>query len=93
MGLYKEETQGGVPITYHRIYSLLHIVGHQTIIVVKSYPSLESRIAEKDPDTGMGIWSYQKQYDLPYTASMNISAAYDWLKQQERFQDAEDVFE
>lgn len=91
MALYKEIKQDdGVITSYHRILFIRQMINHHTSIAVLSYVNDEARSDEKEAVIAQ---PYQKSttYELPYDENMTVSEAYEWLKTQPQFEDAEDV--
>ena len=87
----------GIELEYHRIAMLNIEVNQQMTILVRSYPSESARDKEKDYESGKLTDTNALPYNVgtylhfPYDKTMNIEKAYDFLKTQDRFKDAEDV--
>ena len=91
MALYKSIRQDdGVTTNYHRILYLHTTTNCQNSIAVLSYVDDSSREDEK---ANVVAQPYQKAitYETAYDPTMNISAAYDWLKTLPQFEGAEDA--
>lgn len=77
-----------IPLSYHRISTIYQEVNLETRIRYKSYISHEDRIAEM-----AGEDVFTEEADIPVDGpprSMTVNEAYEWLKSQPEFEDAED---
>lgn len=93
----------GITLSYHRIAMIKIDLNQQVTILVESYPDEKSRDYEKDYAAGKikgepvfpytrGEYHHFGYTDYPELFSGNVvNAAYEWLKQQPDFVDAEDV--
>lgn len=94
MALYKEiEQSNGVVTKYHRIVSMNIITNIQNVIEVASYTSQNKREQEiKALEEGLEHDVYINTIFLnaPYTQDMTVETAYDWLKEQSLFENAQD---
>lgn len=105
MGLHKEiELPSGVVVSYHRIAGLYIITNQQNNINLLSYTSKEKRNEEltaieqarNDPDhtyPDTNIFMQDNFIVAPYDQNMTIASAYEYLKEHEGYEDADDVFE
>lgn len=100
MGLVKQrETENGVPLSYHRITSITLITNEQNVIEVSGYITKAKRQEEAEALAAAretGTWPNTSVYidtlylSAPYDPAMTVEDAYDWLKEQEQFEGAED---
>lgn len=98
MALKKKITKpNGITLDYHRISMVKIDTNWGCTILVDSYLNQESRLKEKM------IYEGKTEKDTPfpyvdseyisfdYDENMSIKNAYEWLKKQPEFEDAEDV--
>ena len=98
MALKKKITKpNGLTLEYHRIVMVKIDTNLQCTILVDSYVNEESRLKEKEiikigVDKG-GTFPYvdSEYISFEYDENMSIKNAYEWLKKQPEFEDAEDV--
>lgn len=87
----------GLALEYHRIGMVKIDTNEQITILLHSYLNEEGRNYEKayarGEIEGEPVFPFvDSQYiSFDYDEQMNIKNAYDWLKQQPDFKDAEDV--
>jgi hypothetical protein len=98
MALKKAVTKpNGLLLEYHRIGMVKIDTNEQITILLHSYLNEEGRNYEKayarGEIEGEPVFPFvDSQYiSFEYDEQMNIKNAYDWLKQQPDFKDAEDV--
>lgn len=94
MALYKEiEQSNGVVTKYHRIVSMNIITNIQNVIEVASYTSQVKRNEEVvaiEEGSEHNIYINTIYISAPYDQNMTVESAYEWLKEQEMFDGAED---
>lgn len=94
MALIKQITLGsGIPVNYHRVVSINSIVNHETIIEVASYTCKEKRQEEKNAlkeNKPMDVYIFTNHLSVPYSKTMDVDEAYEYLKSREEFEGAED---
>lgn len=98
MAIAKEiVADNGVTLTYHRISMVKIDVNQQITILVESYLNEDGRNYEKAYAAGeiqgepTFPYTSAEYMSLPYDETMNVKNAYEWLKQQPKFVDAEDI--
>lgn len=101
MALKKEiELDNGVVVNYHRIVSLNKIVNNSNIIEISSYTSEKKRLEEiealkKGQETGIAIpisiFVNTTYINKEYNEKESIEDIYNYLKNTEQFQGAEDA--
>lgn len=93
MALIKEMVlESGIPVNYHRVVSINSIVNHETIIEVASYTSKEKREEEKEAlkeNKPMNVYIFTNYLSMPYSQTMDVSEAYEYIKSLEDFDGAE----
>lgn len=90
MALQKDIKQSdGVTTSYHRILFIQQMTNHHNSIAVVSYVDAESRENEKQ----LTMQPYQKSttYEIPYSPSMTIELAYEYLKTLPEYAGAGDI--
>ena len=97
----KIKASNGIITEYHRIAMVKIDTNQQNTILVHSYLSEDARQIEKDYsaglyndiDFGMMEWPYvdAQYFTCEYDGEMTIKKAYDWLKLQSGFEDAENI--
>lgn len=99
------KAENGVTLSYHRIALVNIQVNQQITILVESYVDEAGRQIEKDYAKGLlesePVFPYTagEYISIPYDERMDmfkgnvVQEAYDWLKKQEKFINAEDVLE
>lgn len=94
MALIKEITLGsGIPVNYHRVVSINSIINHETIIEVASYVNKEKREEEKTAlkeNKPMDVYIFTNHLSMPYSQTMDVSEAYEYMKSLEDFKDSKD---
>ena len=83
-----------IPLEYHRIQSIKHIINGNTEIIVYSYVDNEEREREKDREQNIyhdDIYKSTKTYSLDYNDQLSIETAYNYLKSLNEFKDAIDI--
>ena len=103
MGLSKEITaSNGIPLNYHRITSITIITNVQNIVEVSSYTSQEKREEERamiealaagDNEASCDVYIDTDYINMRYDPDMNITSAYNAVKELDRYRGADDVFE
>lgn len=95
MGLKKEiELDNGIIVTYHRIVSIFKITNKSCVIEVASYLSKTQREKEKEAlenGTAMNILIETTYISKKYNEEEVISDIYNYLKETEKFKDADDL--
>ncbi len=101
MAIKKQVTKdNGIVTEYHRIAMITIETNQRITLLVHSYLSESGRQVEKDYaagskdiDKGLAHFPYvdANYYDMDYDEEMTIKKAYEWLKTQELYEDAEDV--
>lgn len=95
MGLLKEiELENGVAVKYHRIVSVNTITNQQNVIEVASYVSQAQREREAAAIASgedCNVYISTKFHAAAYDESMTVETAYNWLKDQPDYDNAEDV--
>ena len=95
MGLKKKKVKSnGIETGYHRVVSVTSIVNHATIIEVCSYISEDAREQERtalESKKGFDVFMDTSLYSLEYNEKFTVKDAYEWLKKQSGFENAEDV--
>lgn len=88
MALKKEEIlENGIKVTYHRIITLQLVINREVNIIVGSYISKSTRKNDILDDKLIKTEVYTVEYDKDF----NIEKAYNYLKAQEEFKNAEDI--
>lgn len=83
-----------IPLNYHRIQNIKHIVNKNTEIEVYSYVNEEEREREKERGQSIyhdDIYKSSKVYSLEYNDELTAEDAYDYLKTLDEFKNAKDV--
>ena len=105
MGLYKSvELPNGITVSYHRIAGVHIITNNTNNIDVLSYITKakrdeeiaaleEARNSENHNYPHTDIFIHSSTIDTPYDQTMTIASAYEYLKEHEGYEDADDVFE
>lgn len=98
MALKKAITlDNGVTVSYHRIVSVFCMTNVENRIELRSYIDEAGRENEKEfyveGSVVDDISSYRHTEFIPveYDEQMGVVSAYEWLKEQPKFQGAEDV--
>lgn len=93
MALIKEITlENGITVNYHRVVSVNSIVNHETIIEVASYTSKAKREEEQKAlkeNKPMNVYIFTNHQSMPYSQTMDVEEAYEYLKTLEDFDGAE----
>lgn len=83
MALMKDmEAPNGVPLAYHRIVRIEHVVNVQTTVEVTSYPSAAAREREKAAyaaGEACDVFTHTWLYTAPYDPVMGVVRAYLWV--------------
>lgn len=93
----KIKKANGLELEYHRIAMVKIDTNQQITILLYSYLSEEGRLYEKDYAEGKiegePTFPYvdYEYISFDYDETMDIKNAYKWLKQQPRFEGAEDI--
>lgn len=99
MGLSLQYTlPNGVVLNYHRIVSLITMVGVQTTIEVAGYTSQEKREEElamlADPENNpCDVFIDTRFIAIDYDPDMSVNKAYAYIKALPEYSDAEDVID
>lgn len=99
MGLSLQYTlPNGVVLNYHRIVSLITMVGNQTTIEVAGYTSKEKREEElamlADPENNpCDVFIDTRFIAIDYDPDMSVNKAYAYIKALPEYSDAEDVID
>lgn len=99
MGLSLQYTlPNGVVLNYHRIVSLITMVGNQTTIEVAGYTSQEKREEElamlADPENNpCDVFIDTRFIAIDYDPDMSVNKAYAYIKALPEYSDAEDVID
>lgn len=92
MSLIKKiKLDNGITVDYHRIVSITNIINHNIIIEVASYTSKEKRDEEKTAlkeNKPMNVFMSPIRFSMPYTDTLDITTAYDYLKTLGYFKNA-----
>lgn len=102
MALKKEIiSDSGVPLSYHRVVSVSNITNVQSTIEIGSYVSQEERKRELDilsyntenphNTKPINVFKNTTFVSIPYNENLNVTNAYDYLKDLDMFKDAEDI--
>ena len=93
MALFKKiELENGVIVNYHRIFSINKITNKSIIIEVASYTSKEKRLEEIGKEgESMNIFIETTYLNKDYNEIDTIEDLYGYLKNTEKFKNAEDV--
>lgn len=87
------ELPNGVTVNYHRVVSVNNITNHASIIEVASYTSKAKREEEKEAlgnYEGMNILISTEYLSTPYDEDLNVVAAYEYLKDTEKYSGSQD---
>lgn len=93
----KKRMPNGLELEYHRIALVTIDVNNQITVLRHSYLNEDARQYEKDYAAGKiegePIFPYvdYEYMHMEYEDGMNIKKAYEWLKTQPGFEDAENV--
>ena len=94
MAIYKEmELDNGVTVRYHRIVSINKITNVQNTIEVASYTKEQKRQEEIEAIqnvTDMNIFINTDFITTEYNENLTIEEAYEYLKNLDKFKNAED---
>lgn len=94
MALSKEIVlENGITVNYHRVVSVNNITNHASIIEVASYTSPEKREEEQTALTNnqpMNVFISTQYLSKEYTQTLDVDAAYAYLKTLDKFAGAED---
>ena len=103
MGLKKHVTlNNGVQLNYFRVVSVHVITNQQNIIEVAGYTSQAKRREEQAAlaqaqETGeypeTNVYIDTQMVVAPYDQEMTVASAYEWLKDNAGFEEADDVLE
>lgn len=97
------KTNNGVTLSYHKISMINVQVNQQVTILVESYIDESGRQYEKDYAKGLlegeptFPYTNAEYINIPYDENTELftgnitKKAYEWLKMQEKFKDAENV--
>lgn len=92
MALLKNITaNNGIITKYHRISTITTIINDCHIIEVASYTSEEKRNEEKqalENKAPMDVYIDTHRFKMPYSESITIDAAYDYIKNLDVFERA-----
>jgi hypothetical protein len=92
MALIKSMTlENGIIVNYHRVVSVTNITNHETIIEVASYTSKSKREEEKTAlkeNKPMNVYIFTNRLSLPYSQTLDVSEAYEYMKTLEDFDGA-----
>ena len=94
--LIEREGPGGVPLGYHRVACITHLVNGSTTIEVAGYVRKAKReeearaLAKGEP---MDVLVCGERFELPYDPRMGPEEAYAWLKSQPGWEGASDDVE
>ena len=95
MALYKKiKNELGIPLEYHRINSIDHIINGNTKINVYSYVDEEEREKEKAQDENVYYENVYKSIDvveLDYNDELTVEQAYNYLKTLDKYKGSTDV--
>lgn len=87
----EKRSNGGVPVSYHRIMQLDIETNVGVSAWVRSYVDASER--QRELDGGDGIYHEDVRYStegMDDTAPLTVEEAYDWLKGRPEFEGAED---
>lgn len=93
----KIKKSNGIELNYHRIAMMIIEVNQRITIMLVSYLDDDGRGYEKKYEMGEIIgkptfpYTETEYISLEYDETLNIESAYNWLKQQPRFDGALDV--
>lgn len=94
MALSKEIVlDNGITVNYHRIVSVNNITNHASIIEVASYTSAAKRQEEQTAlatNQSMDVFISTEYLNKEYTQTLDVDAAYAYLKTLDKFSGAED---
>ena len=94
MAILKEiELPSGVTVNYHRVVSVNNITNHASIIEVASYTSKAKREEEKtalENGEDMNVFIETEYIGTPYNENMNVAAAYEYIKNTEKYANSSD---
>lgn len=94
MALIKEiMLENGVTVKYHRVVRINNITNRETIIEVASYTSKEKRNDEKkalEENKPMDVYIFTNYLYMPYSQTMDVIEAYEYMKSLEDFEGAKD---
>lgn len=94
MALSKEIVlENGITVNYHRVVSVNNITNHASIIEVASYTSATKRQEEQTALTNnqpMNVFISTQYLSKEYTQTLDVDAAYAYLKTLDKFAGAED---
>lgn len=89
MALIKEIVlESGITTNYHRVVSVNNITNHASIIEVASYTSKSKREEEKEAlenSEAMNIFIDTNYLNLSYDQTLDVDAAYEYLKTLPQF--------
>lgn len=102
MALKKEIiSDNGVSLSYHRVVSVSNVTNVQSTIEIGSYVSQEERKRELDilshnienpyNTKPMNVFKNTTFVSIPYNENLNVTNAYDYLKDLDMFRDAKDI--
>jgi hypothetical protein len=95
MALKKDiELDNGIVVTYHRIVSIVKVTNSSCAIEVASYINEAQREKEKEAlkdGSSMNIFIDTTYISKEYDEEEVISDIYNYLKETEKFKDAEDL--
>lgn len=93
MALFKKiKLENGVIVNYHRIVSISKITNKSIIIEIASYTSKEKRLEEIEKEgQSMNIFIETTYLNKDYNETDTIEDLYGYLKNTEKFKNAEDV--
>ena len=95
MALKKDiELDNGIVVTYHRIVSIVKVTNSSCAIEVASYINGAQREKEKEAlkdGSSMNIFIDTTYISKEYDEEEVISDIYNYLKETEKFKDAEDL--
>lgn len=95
MALKKDiELDNGIVVTYHRIVSIVKVTNSSCAIEVASYINEAQREKEKEAlkdGLSMNIFIDTTYISKEYDEEEAISDIYNYLKETEKFKDAEDL--
>lgn len=89
--LINKQLENGINVQYHRIVSITNIVNVQSIIEVASYINSETRKDDVPSSEEKNVFIDTQYYNFDYDEDMNISKAYQTLKDLEEFKGAKDI--
>ena len=89
--------ENGIPLEYHRIYSIENILNKNTKIIIYSYLNESEREKELELEEegslvqSLIIYKVASTENLKYDDELTAKNAYNYLKLTEKYKDAEDI--